>query len=157
MQYCDQIEQLKEELAIDNLLVEENLIKRLDEVEEAEVSHLKNMLTLKLISITDLPSTSEEYANELVLDTRNLLQLCNLTRKRCQQLMKLKQWEEHINQVNKSKKLVVENNADLAGPPKNFTYINQSIPGAGAVIPDEPPIGCDCVAYNCRSKSCCGM
>lgn len=55
------------------------------------------------------------------------------------------------------KKISVQNNVDFAGPPENFTYINQSIPGTGVIIPDEPPIGCECTACNCRSKSCCGM
>lgn len=157
VQYCDKIVQLKEELVFDGLLSENNLIKRLGEVKETDLSHLKDTLTLQLISMINLPLADENCVTELVQDTRDLLQLYAVTRKRCQQLMKLKHWEEHINQVDKSKKLVVENNADLAGPPENLTYINQSIPGAGVIIPDEPPIGCDCVACNCRSKSCCGM
>lgn len=157
VKHCDKIEQLTRELSFGDLLSEEKLISRLDEVQETELVQLKNLLRVKLISMITLPEVYESYATDLVQDTREVLQLYTLTRKRCRQLMKLKQWEEHINQVDKSKKLVVENDADLAGPPENFTYINQSIPGAGVEIPDEPPIGCDCTACNTRSKTCCGM
>lgn len=157
VQYCDRIQQLKQELSFGELLSDENLINRLSEVQETELTQLRNTLTVKLIAMITLPEKYETFAAELVQDTRELLQLYTLTRKRCRQLIKLKQWEEHINQVDKSKRLVVENDADLAGPPENFTYINQSIPGAGVEIPDEPPIGCDCLACNCRSKTCCGM
>lgn len=157
LQYCDKIEQLKEELSFGDLLSEENLTNRLSEIEETDLSQLKSTLTVKLITIITLPGQYESYATELVQDAREILQLYVSTRKRYRQLMKLRQWEEHINQVDKSKKLVVENIADLAGPPENFTYINQSIPGVGVVIPDEPPIGCECSACNCRSKTCCGM
>lgn len=157
VKYCDKIVKLKEELSFDNLLSEDNLLNRLDEVQDTELSRLKDALTLKLIAILNLPTAAECYATELVQDTRDILQLYVVTRKRCQQLIKLTQWEEHLNQVDNCKKIAIENNADLAGPPENFTYINQCIPGAGVVIPDEPPIGCDCSACNCRAKSCCGM
>lgn len=157
LKYCHEIEKLKQELSFGDLLSEENILKRLNEVEEADILKLKDTLVLKLISMIVLPEDEEEYATELVQDARDTLQLYVLARKRCQQLIKLRNWEEHLNQVDKSKKLIVENNVDLSGPPESFTYINQCIPGPGITIPDEPPIGCDCTACNCRSKSCCGM
>uniref|UniRef100_A0A2H1VHL5 protein-synthesizing GTPase n=1 Tax=Spodoptera frugiperda TaxID=7108 RepID=A0A2H1VHL5_SPOFR len=134
-----------------------NLIKRFDEIEGNDILKLKETLTLKLLTMIILPEECEAEATELVQETRDLLQLYVVTRKRCQQLMKLRKWEAHLNQVDKSKKLLVENNFDLAGPPENFTYINQCIPGSGVTIPDDPPIGCECTACNCRSKTCCGM
>nr|XP_026498615.1 histone-lysine N-methyltransferase SUV39H2-like isoform X1 [Vanessa tameamea] len=154
---CKKIEKLKEELSFDNLLSDENLIKRLDEFEESDLITLKENLILKLLSMIYLDETNELYACDLVQETRNILQLYIMCRKRCRQLMALKDWEEYLNQVDKCKKLAVENDVDLTGPPENFTYINESIPGAGVVIPNEPPIGCECEACNCRSKSCCGM
>ncbi|XP_022827815.1 histone-lysine N-methyltransferase Su(var)3-9-like isoform X1 [Spodoptera litura] len=157
LKYCNEIENLKEELSFDNLLSEENLIKRFDEIEGNDILKLKESLTLKLLTMIVLPQECEAQATELVQETRDLLQLYVMTRKRCQQLMKLRKWEEHLNQVDKSKKLLVENNFDFAGPPENFTYINQYIPGSGVTIPDDPPIGCECTACNCRSKTCCGM
>lgn len=155
--YCDKFENLKEEISFGDLLSENSLIERLPEVETAELAKLKETLILKLLCMLYLKEDDEFLAGDLVQETRSVLQLYVLTRKRCKQLMTLKAWEEHVNQVDKSKKLAVENNTDLAGPPDTFTYINQSIPGAGVTIPDDPPIGCDCTACNCRSKSCCGM
>ncbi|XP_072932753.1 histone-lysine N-methyltransferase SUV39H2-like isoform X1 [Epargyreus clarus] len=156
-QYCNTLEKLKEELSFDNLLSEENLVKRLHEVEENEMSKVKEDLIVNLLCMTRLRECDECYVSDLVEETRNNLQLYVLCRKRCRQLMALKDWEDHLNQVDNCKKLIVENSVDLAGPPDNFTYINQSIPGAGVTIPDEPPIGCECTSCNCRSKSCCGM
>ncbi|XP_047025181.1 histone-lysine N-methyltransferase SUV39H2-like isoform X1 [Helicoverpa zea] len=157
LRHCSKMDQLKNEISFDNLLSEENLLKRFDEIESNDIVKLKDSLTLKLLSMIILSEQYESFATELVQETRDILQLYVVSRRRCQQLMKLRKWEEHINQVDKSKKLLVENNFDLAGPPENFTYINQSIPGSGVTIPDDPPIGCECTACNCRSKTCCGM
>ncbi|XP_049872448.1 histone-lysine N-methyltransferase SUV39H2-like isoform X1 [Pectinophora gossypiella] len=157
LKYCEKFEKLKEEIAFDDLLSEDNLIVHLSEVEETELSTLKEKLLLNLLSMICMTEENESYGAELVQNTRNILQMYVITRKRVQQLMALKDWEEHLNQVDKCKKLTVENHVDLAGPPDNFTYINQSIPGVGVTIPDDPPIGCECAACNCRSKSCCGM
>lgn len=155
--YCKEMEKLKEEISFGNLLSEENLLKRFDEIEDKNIVKLKESLTLKLLSMIVLSEEDEASATGLVLEARDILQLYVVTRKRCQQLIKLRKWEEHLNQVDKSKKLIVENNVDLADPPENFTYINQCIPGSGVTIPDDPPIGCECTACNCRSKACCGM
>lgn len=157
IKYCEKMDKLKKEISFGNLLSDENLVERLHDVETMELSNIKSSLILKLLSMLLLKGSDECYAADLVEDARNILQLYVLARKRCRQMMALKTWEEHINQVDTSKKLTVENNSDLAGPPDNFTYINQSIPGAGVTIPDDPPIGCDCTACNCRSKTCCGM
>lgn len=157
LKYCNKLETLKEEISFGNLLSEEQLIKRFSEIEDSNISKLKEALTLKLLSMIILSEEQELYATDLVQEARDILQLYVVTRKRCRQLMKLKHWELHLNQVDKSKKLVVENNFDLAGPPENFTYINQCIPGSSVTIPSDPPIGCECQACNCRSKSCCGM
>lgn len=126
LKYCDKIVELKEELSFGDLLSEDNLISRLSEVQETELSELRSTIIVKLISMITLPEEYESFATQLVEETREILQLYVLSRKICRQLMKLKQWEEHINQVDKSKRLLVENIADLAGPPENFTYINQS-------------------------------
>lgn len=157
LRHCEKIEKLKKEISFDNLLSYENLVKRLDEFEECDLPKLKEKLTLKLLSMIYLDECNETYACDLVQEARNVLQLYMMCRKRCRQLMALKNWEEYLNQVDKCKKLTVENSVDLTGPPENFTYINESIPGAGVVIPNDPPIGCECDSCNCRSKSCCGM
>ncbi|OWR53928.1 putative heterochromatin protein isoform 2 [Danaus plexippus plexippus] len=157
LKHADKIEKLKEEISFGNLLEDEYLIQRLDEVEDSELTKLKNDLIVKLLTMICLKQSDEHYASQLVQDTRKIYQLYVLTRKRYQQLMALKNWEDYLNQVDICKKLTVENDVDLIGPPENFTYINHSIPAAGVTIPDEPPIGCECESCNCRSKSCCGM
>ncbi|XP_068617326.1 histone-lysine N-methyltransferase SUV39H2-like isoform X1 [Battus philenor] len=157
LQYCETIEKLKEELSFDHLLSEENILKRMDEAQETPISKLRQKLALKLLSMIMLQECDECYAPELVQEGRNLLQLYTSARKRRKQIIALQEWEDHLNQVDYIKKLSVENNVDFAGPPENFTYINHSIPGVGVVIPENPPIGCECTSCNCRSKTCCGM
>ncbi|XP_041980209.1 histone-lysine N-methyltransferase SUV39H2-like isoform X1 [Aricia agestis] len=156
VRHCEKLTQIKEEISFDNLLSNKNLVKRLQEVEETECPLLKMQLTVKLLSMLHLQEKDEKYATELVEKCRDLLQLYVLTRRRCRQLIQLKNWEEYLNQVDTSKKLSVENIVDLASPPENFTYINECIPASEVVIPKEPPIGCECDSCNCRSKSCCG-
>ncbi|CAH4034065.1 unnamed protein product [Pieris brassicae] len=155
--HCKVFEKLKTELSFDNLLSEENLVKRLVDFKEFPLLSLKDKLLIKLLSLTTLTLKEECHVANLVQETRDILQMYVLARKRCRQLMGLKEWEEFLNQVDKCERLVVENEFDLCGPPENFTYINECIPGVGVVIPTEPPIGCDCTACNCRSKACCGM
>ncbi|XP_052746878.1 histone-lysine N-methyltransferase Su(var)3-9 [Bicyclus anynana] len=156
LKHFEKIEELKKEISYDNLLTEKNLVSRIAEVAEVDLPNLKTSLYIKLLSMIQL-TESELHASDLLQSARNLLQLYVTTRKRCRQLMELKKWEEDINLADIYKKLSVENEFDLTGPPQNFTYINESIAGAGVTIPKDPPIGCKCRTCNCRSKSCCGM
>lgn len=69
----------------------------------------------------------------------------------------LKDWEHYINSQGINLNMVVENYVDYEGPPLNFTYINEYLPGEGVTIPQDPPIGCKCdndCAFLCR-KNCC--
>ena len=55
---------------------------------------------------------------------------------------RLKEWEKEINEIDiDSTKLLVENEVDLEGPPRQMTYINAYKPSDGIVIPDDPPLG----------------
>ena len=57
-------------------------------------------------------------------------------------LFRLKEWEKEINEIDiDSTKLLVENEVDLEGPPRQMTYINAYKPSDGIVIPDDPPLG----------------
>ncbi|XP_014602579.1 PREDICTED: histone-lysine N-methyltransferase SUV39H2-like isoform X1 [Polistes canadensis] len=77
--------------------------------------------------------------------------LCDLRR---EQLELLKDWENEMNSISKEKPLIlVENLVDLEGPPENFFYIEDYLPGEGVIIPEDPPIGCNCV--NCGSNTKC--
>ena len=61
------------------------------------------------------------------------------------QLKQLAAWEELINQVSAgSARVSVQNDVDLEGPPTGMTYITELRPAPGIVIPDDPPMGCEC-------------
>lgn len=72
------------------------------------------------------------------------------------QLKQLKDWENEIRAITKNKPVIlIENNVDLEGPPSDFLYVDNYLPGKGVTIPDDPPIGCEC--KSCEPKSnCCG-
>lgn len=71
------------------------------------------------------------------------------------QLESLMEWESEINSITKGKPtILVENLADLESAPQDFLYIEEYLPGNGVIIPDEPPIGCDCENCDSRSKCC---
>ncbi|CAK9295516.1 unnamed protein product [Gordionus sp. m RMFG-2023] len=61
----------------------------------------------------------------------------------------LKEWEIYINNIIGYNQIIVENNIDNSYPPKNFTFINDYIPGENVFISDDPPIGCTC-QNNCQ-------
>ncbi|XP_071806754.1 histone-lysine N-methyltransferase SUV39H2-like isoform X2 [Asterias amurensis] len=66
----------------------------------------------------------------------------------------LKKWEKDLNAVCTEKaRILVKNNVDLVGPPKDFTYINDYKPGPGLVIPNDPLVGCEC--EDCSTCSGC--
>jgi [histone H3]-lysine9 N-trimethyltransferase SUV39H len=66
---------------------------------------------------------------KLVQMERNLMmQLLtrDFRKRRADQLLQLKRWEEDINKVTCGKPIIkVENSVDLEEPPIGFTYINQ--------------------------------
>lgn len=80
--------------------------------------------------------------------------------RRLDQLQNMYEFQQRINIIDQSKNLHVENIVDLEMPPiDEFTYTNDVIPRDGIVIPDDPPVGCDCAADGqCSAKSqCCPM
>lgn len=80
------------------------------------------------------------------------LLICNL---REQQFESLNSWENEMNSVTKGKPLIkVENVIDLEGAPQDFYYIDEYLPGAGVIIPDDPPIGCECTTCDFKTKCC---
>ncbi|KAI4490079.1 hypothetical protein M0804_004261 [Polistes exclamans] len=95
---------------------------------------------------------SRRYKIEISIKEKILRSmLCDLRR---EQLELLKDWENEMNSISKKKPLIlVENLVDLEGPPENFFYIEDYLPGEGVIIPEDPPIGCNCV--NCGSNTKC--
>lgn len=72
------------------------------------------------------------------------------------QLEALQDWENEMNSITKNKPTIqVENLVDLEGAPQDFYYIDNYLPGAGVIIPDDPPIGCECASCETGKKSCC--
>ncbi|XP_031634289.1 histone-lysine N-methyltransferase Su(var)3-9-like isoform X1 [Contarinia nasturtii] len=79
--------------------------------------------------------------------------------KRLDQLQNIYEFQQRINVVDQSKNLHVENVIDFDLPPmKDFTYTNDVIPRDGIIIPDDPPVGCNCTddeGGQCSIKSDC--
>ncbi|CAL7952245.1 unnamed protein product [Xylocopa violacea] len=74
---------------------------------------------------------------------------------RSKQLKSLKDWENEINMITKGKPLIlVENMVDLEEAPQDFYYIEDYLPGNGVIIPNDPPIGCECITCNVKTKCC---
>ncbi|XP_077977365.1 histone-lysine N-methyltransferase SUV39H2-like [Glandiceps talaboti] len=69
---------------------------------------------------------------------------------------RLQAWEADINsKCTDPASIQVENNVDMEGPPSNFTYINEYMPGPGIVIPNDPLIGCECTNCFENAEICC--
>ncbi|KAK1129066.1 hypothetical protein K0M31_020197 [Melipona bicolor] len=74
---------------------------------------------------------------------------------RKKQLQSLKEWETEINIITKDKPIIqVENVVDLESAPQDFYYIEDYLPGNGVIIPDDPPIGCECKTCNSKTNCC---
>ncbi|XP_015585211.1 histone-lysine N-methyltransferase SUV39H2 isoform X1 [Cephus cinctus] len=74
---------------------------------------------------------------------------------RNEQLASLREWEEEMNGISKGKPLIkVENLVDLEFAPCDFYYVDEYLPGAGVIIPDEPPIGCECTTCDSKGECC---
>ncbi|KAL6445356.1 hypothetical protein ACFW04_002276 [Cataglyphis niger] len=72
------------------------------------------------------------------------------------QLESLQDWENEMNSITKNKPTIrVENLVDLESAPQDFYYIDNYLPGAGVIIPDDPPIGCECNSCETNKKSGC--
>lgn len=89
---------------------------------------------------------------------RQLLRML-LIKLRRDQLESLQDWENEMNNITKGKPTIqVENLVDLESAPHDFYYIDNYLPGAGVIIPDDPPIGCEC-AGGCgtpgNKSGCC--
>lgn len=116
----------------------------------------------KKMSITDVTSAAAAAVAEggIYVEIRRFLKLRSakleakikrqilrmlLIELRRDQLESLQDWEVEMNNITKGKPTIkVENLVDLENAPNDFYYIDNYLPGAGVVIPDDPPIGCEC-------------
>lgn len=72
------------------------------------------------------------------------------------QLESLQDWETEMNNITKGKPTIqVVNLVDLESAPQDFYYIDNYLPGVGVIIPDDPPIGCECDGECGTAKSNC--
>lgn len=101
-------------------------------------------------------ATADDVDNKINKAKETLL-LYLLYLKREVQLINLTDWEISMNKACSEDAFIkVENKYDLEGPPKGFVYINKCLKMPGIIIPDDPPLGCECVECGPRNKKCCG-
>ncbi|XP_076754442.1 histone-lysine N-methyltransferase SUV39H2-like [Xylocopa sonorina] len=106
--------------------------------------NIRNFLKQKYIKTTKLEKVlRRDILCMLIVDLRS------------KQLKSLKDWENEINIITNGKPLIlVENMVDLEQAPQDFYYIEDYLPGNGVIIPNDPPIGCECVTCNVKTKCC---
>lgn len=91
-----------------------------------------------------------------LLHRKSLIQYITLV-KRKKQLSILSDWEKLINDSTSGEATIkVENNVDWEGPPTDFIFVTKYIPTKNIIIPEDPPIGCNCETCGPKSKDCCG-
>uniref|UniRef100_A0A1B6KP62 Histone-lysine N-methyltransferase n=1 Tax=Graphocephala atropunctata TaxID=36148 RepID=A0A1B6KP62_9HEMI len=98
---------------------------------------------IKIISRWPAASRDEDVVEILRQDMLE----AHLHERRQAQLDALKEWEDEMNSIindSKCTPISVVNNVDLEGPPDNFIYINDYLPGERVNIPEDPPFGCAC-------------
>lgn len=99
-------------------------------------------------------NTSSSKKAQLVRTIKKLILHMLVYRARAEQLVSLTDWENEMNSITEGKPLIkVENMVDSERAPQEFLYIDDYLPGLNVIIPEEPPIGCECT--NCDSKSKC--
>ncbi|CAG5079448.1 Similar to Eif2s3y: Eukaryotic translation initiation factor 2 subunit 3 [Cotesia congregata] len=114
-------------------------------VQEASKNKANNVINCK--GIPDIKTITEKIKAAI-------LSLMYSTARR-EQLDSLNDWKREINSITNGKPIIgIENNVDLELAPTDFFYIEDYLPGAGVIIPDEPPIGCECTSCNANSDCC---
>ncbi|XP_020653379.3 histone-lysine N-methyltransferase SUV39H1 isoform X1 [Pogona vitticeps] len=82
--------------------------------------------------------------------------ISNYLVQKAKQRKALQQWEDELNAKRNHKgRIVVENEVDLDGPPRDFVYINEYKVGEGITL-NQVAVGCEC--SDCLSEAvggCC--
>ncbi|XP_057339812.1 histone-lysine N-methyltransferase SUV39H2-like isoform X1 [Microplitis mediator] len=135
--------------------------------EDGDVNNLPNNVAKNAGNIEEVTKNKMNNGN-IVKEVTNIMDIKKITEKiktgilnmmyctaRREQLDSLKDWKREINSLTNGKPIIeIENNVDLESAPTDFFYIEDYLPGAGVTIPDEPPIGCECVSCNANSACC---
>ncbi|CAH1970663.1 unnamed protein product [Acanthoscelides obtectus] len=167
LQHCTKLvaEFLSERLApevLDSLCEKMDMPNRLSDqslLDELKVSDLTNLpdkvhLQEKLMCLKAVPLKAWHVRK--IKEGKKAMMMYQLLLRRENQLTKLKEWEDSINQMTKEEaQITIENTVDLDCPPEGFTYIHESIATNGIVIPSEPETWCACKECAPR-KDCCG-
>lgn len=107
----------------------------------------------KMLNCLDIGTSKSQRQRKKCL--KSFLTTMVLDSYRKTQLRELNKWEVEINLLEKKNKIKVENNIDLEGPPDLFVYARDYIPRNNIVIPNNPPIGCNCKKDCQNSHDCC--
>lgn len=148
-----------ETIARDNLepkLSDAEALKQTEQFNYNEfLAHFFMLVRLRRINDRKWSSVSAKIFEILMNDMKYLTYYI----RRLDQLQNIHEFQQRINIVDQSKNLHVENLVDFDLPPmQDFTYTNDVIPRDGIIIPDDPPVGCNCTDEDggqCSIKSDC--
>lgn len=116
-----------------------------------------NLFEADLIVLADIyKGRKTKVLEKIIARTVTHIRLLPFYTRRVLQQHQMVEWAAQINATDQSSRLTVENDVDFEVPPMDFTYINDVLPRDGIIIPDEPPIGCDCEPKCSQHTTCCG-
>lgn len=135
------------------IVTDAEALEKIDEFDFYEFQ--AHFFCLALFQKTDVNENYKEYHSvyNRVMDDMKYVEFYF---KRLKQLQEIHSWLKDVNKVDKSKNLRMENLVDFDAPSAtDFTYTNDVIAGEGVVIPDDPPVGCQCA--NGSEKGVCSI
>ncbi|KAJ8920550.1 hypothetical protein NQ315_005419 [Exocentrus adspersus] len=148
------LDKLCERLNVSSSVSDQDLLEIL-KIHDLRLLPDKLTLQQKLLRVVATPP-QERHIHKLEEGKRAILTY-QLVLKREEQLKKLKDWEDMINEKSKEEAAItVENTVDLECLPEGFIYINEYVATDDIVIPDNPEVGCDCDECGPKLKMCCG-
>lgn len=126
-------------------------------MKEREANPVKMWPYYKLKSTLESMSRRKNPPESKLNELKMQLMLKHVKNLTTDQQVRLKDWEREVNSLDSEvAKISVENSVDLEGPPRYMTYINEYKTTEGIIIPDDPPIGCECSACDIKNeRSCC--
>ncbi|XP_065331478.1 histone-lysine N-methyltransferase SUV39H2-like isoform X1 [Cloeon dipterum] len=66
----------------------------------------------------------------------------------------MKNFIKKLNEVSGNELLSIENNVDLGFPPLSFQPISKNVAHEEIVIPEDPPVGCECDTCDNKAQCC---
>lgn len=116
------------------------------------LAHFFVMVRMKRAGIKNTAKDYKAVHAFLINDMKHL----SFYFRRLEQLQNMHEFQQRINMIDQAKSLHVVNDVDLEPAPMDeFIYTNDVIPRDGIVIPDDPPIGCECTDVCSAKSGCC--